>query len=1183
MFSCFKRSNRMESCMKKFISCILVMLMTISFFGILPANAESDSLEPNTHMETDISVQGTNSFGNLMTNELTAEMDKQEENNGCNIFSIEMNGKEATVSFETAESCTLVVAVYSEYNGNSEKMLASGSTTVAKGETETLVTIDTDNMPQYYYLCGFLVDSDTLRPLCTAYESPNYTQEMQEFFSKTVNDFDSEKVLNLDDDESNNFAVFSDETIIVEQSGAVNRVIRADDNARTYVIANADSTVKSLQNGDIFTCKNGDETLIVKVDKISLNGSSVTVKGQDTSMEDVFDYVKIDTTPVGVQTPYTIANQRKSRAISLNPEQSFTTTVLDIPINKYLSGKIKNTFSVSLKVYIAKKYQYIEAKIGYSIESALSIYEGFDIPIISSSIITIPTPLGINVSIDFSVQITAGGKLEYTHTISGQFGISYDSDTKKVKSLNSSPTLDSELKAEAELSISFSIIPNINIINSAVANISLEKRLGQYATVTKSIWHSQKNNDSKHECKTCLDGEVSIKDSVSCNIEILKQNVLNREIIESKSKICDFYYSFDNDEFGWGKCPHMLYRVNVRVVDTNGNPISNASVTKDNAYMGKTDSNGNLEVWLSNGGYTLTAKKDDAEISRDITVCNNAKSTVVILDIKSKDYIINFNDIYKGELEKNECIHYYEMSYITSYNGNGTLFTVTTNNSDGVKGGFELPVTKVENGVYYYESGFCYDRNMTTEERMNVVSGLSGTITVNSNGSLLWETKDSLPYELILTPSILEKANWKQLYVDELRRYMNSDEYKSNPMFDLYDIDGNNIPELFISSGTMLGESTKIYTVNNEKLINLKVLNRYNKYSPNKKVLYSYDLMTGNLIFNYNKLEPNILVNLLGGRASDANNYYMLNGEIVTSEEYNKEISKYESDDYISIGRKYNFDEESIKSMLLNEEITISILQMNDYSVLLSYLESTYNQTQSPTFLTDEEYGTSTIWGATSSYRGLIPNETYNFYAMKSKTAENLLSSDNLLYITQVFSDSNGNLEIPYTAKEQYDNAVTFVKAASKTDLSSAKVTIPDILCDGTERFAESEVILNGKTLTEGIDYDIEKHYSAIYPGEYELIITGIRNYTGEIKEIYNVYCEHSFVNSKCKFCKSLKDSVGDANGDGVVGVADLTALQDFLLAKRKYVSINADINQDKVIDVFDMCLLRQIVSQLIA
>ena len=371
--------------MKKWISCILVMVMTISIFGTLPANAENGSLEPNSQMETDISMQGTNSFGNILTNELTAEMDKQEENNWCNIFSIEMNGTDATVSFETTENCTLVVAVYDE---SGEQMLASGNTAVVKGETEALVTIDTDSMPQYYYLRGFLVDSDTLRPVCTVYESPNYTQEMQAFFAKTVNDFDSEKVLNLDESESNNFAVFSNETIIIEQNGTTNRVTKADDSTRTYVIANADNTVKSLKNGDVFTCKNSDETLIVKVDNISVSGSTVTINSQDTSAEEVFDYVKIDTTVQNAE----ISQKRSSvqsndlytdkepkiygAGISKEIKPSCTKSVeFSTPeISQYftvgVSGGIEMTVSAPIKFYynfksLKEQYLYTEFKIEY--------------------------------------------------------------------------------------------------------------------------------------------------------------------------------------------------------------------------------------------------------------------------------------------------------------------------------------------------------------------------------------------------------------------------------------------------------------------------------------------------------------------------------------------------------------------------------------------------------------------------------------------------------------------------------------------------------------------------------------------------------------------------------------------------------------------------------------------------
>lgn len=53
----------------------------------------------------------------------------------------------------------------------------------------------------------------------------------------------------------------------------------------------------------------------------------------------------------------------------------------------------------------------------------------------------------------------------------------------------------------------------------------------------------------------------------------------------------------------------------------------------------------------------------------------------------------------------------------------------------------------------------------------------------------------------------------------------------------------------------------------------------------------------------------------------------------------------------------------------------------------------------------------------------------------------------------------------------------------------------------------------------------------------------------------------------------------GDANGDLKVDNADLTVLQNYILGRSKEIEIGADMNNDGVIDSFDMVLLRQYVS----
>lgn len=116
-------------------------------------------------------------------------------------------------------------------------------------------------------------------------------------------------------------------------------------------------------------------------------------------------------------------------------------------------------------------------------------------------------------------------------------------------------------------------------------------------------------------------------------------------------------------------------------------------------------------------------------------------------NIKPTDLTVNVDSTYIGELMKDNCTYYYKMNI----NEDSSLFTVHVTNSNGIDGGYDLPITKAENGIYFYNDGSSYDRNQITGARIHVINGLTGTITVNSDGSLLWKTEDSLPHELILT------------------------------------------------------------------------------------------------------------------------------------------------------------------------------------------------------------------------------------------------------------------------------------------------------------------------------------------------------------------------------------------------------------------------------------------------
>lgn len=149
---------------------------------------------------------------------------------------------------------------------------------------------------------------------------------------------------------------------------------------------------------------------------------------------------------------------------------------------------------------------------------------------------------------------------------------------------------------------------------------------------------------------------------------------------------------------------------------------------------------------------------------------------------------------------------------------------------------------------------------------------------------------------------------------------------------------------------------------------------------------------------------------------------------------------------------------------------------------------------------------------STATFKNLTPNDTYNFYAAKSLTAENLLSPDNLLYISQARADASGNMEVTYELREPYENAVIFAIGAEKREISNAKVSVPNLIYNGSEQMAMPTVTYNGKLLVEGRDYNIGGDFSATEIGNYTLTISGTGTYTGSVSVNYQVVCNHTYV-----------------------------------------------------------------------
>ena len=976
---------------------------------------EAEELETEDQtdvIKSDISVEGTDSAGTLLAEELANVATQQEENNGCNVFSIDISENTATVYFETTQDATLVVAVYDE-KGN--QMLACGKKEVTHEETLTIVDIDTGTMPQYFLVRGYLIETETLRPICTEYESSMYTQEMQEFLSKTTDDFDEEKVLNLDEDTTNNFAVYNDDTIIIPESAHSNQVVSVDNTNRVYVIENADETVTSLQEGDIFSHEYGDgDVLIVKVASIKTDGTTVTITGADTSAEEVFDYVKVDSAAglgtaeiddsnledgVTYEGLADMSDDDDIETYALVDGDVSASTGMSMKINLWTSGekeKVKITGDVSLKmttsikVYIATNYQYFEFRMDYKAKLGIGISgKILDISLKLPSIQIKPLPvikIGYNPSFEFNADV----KCEFSGTIKGTIGMAVSSDDTEIKSLDSTPKVDADLELEGTIFIGFSFEPEISaeIVKVKLASASLEGKIG-FESVSKASLVGA-TDDTIHDCEHCIQGEIFAKGGVSIKVKLLKLE-FKYDMLDMKVKAGDWYWSVGKN-FGFTTCPYFKYKITVATVDGSGKVLPDSRVDGDfsviteqgtlaNAQFIKTGEDGKAVGYLPEGNYKLKISADGYKtVTKKITVKKDKATNCLRVVMKKSGDAGSNSENQIDAIRPDVGINSYSQVLSLGYFANGVIaqdgslymwgYNEWGNIGDGTTEDRDMP-TKILDHVISVSSG--YDR--------------SGAIT--QDGSL----------------------------------YMWGNNERGN-----------------------IGDGTT-----------------EDRYTPTK-------------------------ITIPGGVARPSN----LTSTVSTQSEKASMDSVSISDTALD-STKYEPESESADQPELFEEEEVSVFKAD-------------------TTETNTATGTQT-----ASFKNLTPNDTYNFYVARSLTADDLLTSDNILDIRQAVAGEDGRMSVTYQPRETDDNAVIFVVGSTQKDLSGAQITIGDTTYNGTAKSVTATVVCDGKTLVEGRDYLVTGGFEITGTGTYTLTIIGTGTYTGTASAAYTVTCQHNYTESITK------------------------------------------------------------------
>ncbi|MCD8015632.1 MAG: hypothetical protein LUG99_21220 [Lachnospiraceae bacterium] len=685
-------------------------------------NDADDPAEVSVEAETnELEVSGTGSVGTMIASTISEELEENEETSesACAISDLLVEGSTATVEFQTDQDSLIVVAVYTE---DGAQMLASGTADVDSEDSQVDVTIEGD-MPEYFLVTAFLLTRDGYEPLADAFTSELYTEEIQNLIDRTTEDFDSELVLNLDENTDTNFGVYGSDVILVQETDGINTL--TDNGDGTYTITNADETFTEMAVGDVFVYAFLDGTvLIVKVAAISVSGTTVTITAdEDIDLDDVFDYLKIEST--GDEEIVVDNSELDEEVTFLEEEEGIAATALEKEgsVSKTLpykllketwtnsSGTVTGGYDLSaslgiqanMKLYISLTYAYVEAsvtataKVSGEIKAAISVEKKLG----NVSVMIVE---GVNIGFTPAVKFTAEGKVSLNIEFKTAVGFSWSSSNGFSNTSYAPKMTDCSLNVEATVYVALILSPKVSLglevdgISLSAASVVVTAEMG--GKLNASMEWSATETSYKHACDICVAGELYIIGKVSVTLSLLWWDK-TASLLDKEYKYKDFYYSFTYGDYGWTTCPHLSYKVTVTATDAYGNALADAVIGGTGLDADPiTDDSGEATFYLGNGDYTLSVTSGDQYGEQEITVDGEAQTvTIHCLNANGKtipDDAVEYNG------------HYYyvytdQLTWINAENNcvelGGHLATITSSD--------EQAFIETLSGGLYWIGGYC--------------------------------------------------------------------------------------------------------------------------------------------------------------------------------------------------------------------------------------------------------------------------------------------------------------------------------------------------------------------------------------------------------------------------------------------------------------------------------------------
>lgn len=614
---------------------------------------------------SNMSVSATNSFGQLLVNGLGMDGENGSDlSSESRVIEITINGSTAMVKYIAKKDANLVVGIYTD--DSEQEMIASGTVAVQATPDNTASSIVevplSGEIPEHYTVKGFLLDKEDHAPLCKEYTNAFYTENVEELEGATIDDFDSARAVNLDDDRTTNFGVVKQGVILLQEdepeNGAGENIVVLDDSEnQIYQFENASTELLNLKQGNIIVYKYGENNLIIAhVADFEINGTTVTIYGdEDFQLEDVFSILKMDgenTTDkaivdtetgdgkvsyIGTQEIETLDSTNEwegkaefSHVFKISTDDGKDEDSEEKPVSGSVEGTVSIKAAIKLKLRLCDDNKMVSLSFPmtekFELEGAVE-YKG---ELLKFPKITLPVygclSVGFEPQMVFKANASVAFKMDSTQMIGfewsqkdGTQNISEAPVTSINFKLSGSIYLGFDMAPKAELGVGKVSLVKLKFKAEAGFELSAEERLGDQGTGLDEI----------HGCKNCYEGELEFKITLGVSLKIL--------LYEPKIEITPFSHSFgkayasaDYGDFGWGECPHVKYRLTLKAGKAGAGATvkiqSNDSDTSSLYTETTLDADGNSTVYLPGREYRIIADKGSMEfvktikLSRGITV-----------------------------------------------------------------------------------------------------------------------------------------------------------------------------------------------------------------------------------------------------------------------------------------------------------------------------------------------------------------------------------------------------------------------------------------------------------------------------------------------------------------------------------------------------------------------------------